>query len=355
MNKNNKLLKVLGIGLLTLVLGANVACGNPQEPSSQPSEEQSSQVEQSSEEQSSEEESSEDPIVEPSYKMLLGTNEVALTKESEGIYKATIQNVVKDTEVKFYKNTTKISVSCSSLGNNVYYSKDYKYVIHNDASNVTLTLEASDDGVTVWMTGYEVATISNFSAKVNGEDASLIALTPGSGEVAKFTIDLQVKDKLVIYGDNEELYIGTNAMRYDSEYIAPLPGTYTITVDNYNRLSFIEPVLSTEELYLLYVNDTLTTPNFVTPENPEDKAQFTVRLSKGDIFSVNYIDGTVLGGGSALLDCSYTVYINKEGQCFLNMTNVKLNITATVDGELIILQLLQWRIKLLNLKMTENH
>ena len=50
-------MKKLGLVALlaALTLGV-VACGNPQEPSSQPSEEQSSQVEQSSEEQSSEEE-----------------------------------------------------------------------------------------------------------------------------------------------------------------------------------------------------------------------------------------------------------------------------------------------------------
>ena len=43
-----------------LSVAALASCGNPQEPSSQPSEEQSSQVEQSSEEQSSEEQSSEE-------------------------------------------------------------------------------------------------------------------------------------------------------------------------------------------------------------------------------------------------------------------------------------------------------
>ena len=355
-----KIIKVLGIGLLTLALGVNVACKKPssssqmENPSSSEviSSEPTGSSEESSSSQVSEEVSSsspsssspsssekEEPEVETTYKIVMGETEIVLTKEAvpaEGFveqYTTTLASVTKNTEIKFFKNKREISPSCASLGNNIILTTDFKTKIHNDATNVKLYLNFTADGFEAWLDGYAIQEISVFTAKANNEDITITEQTPSSGMKAKFKVTLAINDVLVVYGDGSELYIGGNAMHYETEYKAPLPGEYIIEVNEYNRLVITEPVLEVEELYLAYVNNEQITANFVTPNNPEDKAQFTVELKKGDEFAIKYVDGTMLEGGVAIVDCTYTIYINKDGQCFKSMTSVSLDIKCKVNGE----------------------
>ena len=191
----------------------------------------------------------------------------------------------------------------------------------------------SENGLEVFLEGFEKKVISVFTATVNGTEATLTSSTPSTGNVAKFTLTLAINDKLTILGDGSALYIGENAMHFEKEYVAPLPGEYIIEINEYNRVLITEPVLEVNELYLAYVNEEQVTPNFVTPNNPEDKAQFTISLNKGDELSIKYVDGKNLASATAVVNCSYTVYVNKQGQVFLSMGNVSLNITATCDGQ----------------------
>ena len=186
------------------------------------------------------------------------------------------------------------------------------------------------------MTGFVSGNISNYVAKVNGEEKTVAVSKVNDETIIKVT--LAIKDVLVVYGDGVALYIGENAMHYESEYTAPLPGEYVIRVNEFNRLVITEPVLEIEELYLTYINEVQIQPTFVTPDNPADKAQFNFTLNKGEEFAVKYIDGTVLGSGKAVANCSYTIYINDKGECYPTMTNVSLNITATMDGEPLVLE-----------------
>lgn len=322
MLQKNKIIKLLGISFLTLVLGCSVACGNNS----------SSETTSSSETPVSESEviSSEAPAKDPMYKILMGESEVTLTKENN-VYTAVLESVTAGTEIKFYMDDQEIYPGCADLGNNVILNEDFKTVVHNNASNVTLTLTVSADGAEAWLTGYEIPTITTFTAKVNGEDASINVSEANGKKTIKIT--LKISDVLVVYGDNVPLYIGDNAMSYVSEYTAPLPGEYVISVNEYNRLIIAEPVLDVQDLYLTYIDEELITPKFVTPANPADKAQFSFELKKGEEFVVKYIDGTTLGSGKAVVDCSYTVYINNEGNCYPTMGDVNLNITATMDGQ----------------------
>lgn len=280
---------------------------------------------------------SETPVVEKGYKIKLGDTEIKLTEGTkEGNvtnYETTLESVSEGTEIKFYVDGIEKKPSCAELGNNIVLNEDFKTVVHNDATNVKLTLKVSENGLESYLEGYTQKVISAFTATVNGETATLTSGTPSTGNVAKFTITLAINDKLTILGDGTALYIGENAMHFEKEYVAPLPGEYVIEVNEYNRLLITEPVLDIDELYLAYINEEKVTPNFVTPNNPEDKAQFTIDLEKGDELAIKYVDGKTLQSATAVVDCSYTVYVNKDGQVFLSMGNVQLNITATVDGQ----------------------
>ena len=329
--KNNSLKILTGLLSLTLL----VAC-TPDKPTSSENPITSSQA-PSSEIINSSQSSSETPVVEKGYKIKLGEKEIELTKgTTEGNitnYETTLESVVEGTEVTFYVDGKEKKPSCAELGNNIVLNEKYKTIIHNDASNVKLTLKVSTNGLEVFLEGYTQKVINAFTATVNGENATLTTGTPSTGKVAKFTLTLAIGDKLTVLGDDTPLYIGENAMHFEKEYEAPLPGEYIIEVNEYNRILITEPVLEVNELYLAYVNEEKVTPNFVTPNNPEDKAQFTVDLNKGDELSIKYVDGKTLQSASAVVDCSYTVYVNKDGQVFLSMGNVQLNITATCDGE----------------------
>lgn len=328
MLQKNKFKKILGISFLTFVLGLSAACGN-----NSSSETPSSETPSSSE-SSVNQPSSEIPVADPIYKVVIGEVEIELTKGENGIYSTTIESVIKNTEIKFYKDSQEIYPGCAELGNNIILNDKFKTVVNNDASNVTLTLTTSADGAEVWLTGFESSNVAVFSAKVNGESVDVTKLTNApSGYVASLKVTLAIGDVVVIYGDDTPLYIGESAAHYETEYTAPLPGEYVINVNEYNRIVFIEPVLSVEELYLTYVNEELIEPTFVTPDNPEYKAQFSIDLKKGQEFVVKYIDGTSLGGESAVLDCSYTIYIKQDGDCETTMSNVNLNIAATMDGQ----------------------
>lgn len=328
MLQKNKFKKILGISFLTFVLGLSAACGN-----NSSSETPSSETPSSSE-SSVNQPSSEIPVADPIYKVVIGEVEIELTKGENGIYSTTIESVIKNTEIKFYKDSQEIYPGCAELGNNIILNDKFKTVVNNDASNVTLTLTTSADGAEVWLTGFESSNVAVFSAKVNGESVDVTKLTNApSGYVASLKVTLAIGDVVVIYGDDTPLYIGENAMHYETEYAAPLPGEYVINVNEYNRIVFIEPVLSVEELYLTYVNEELIEPTFVTPANSADKAEFKFDLNKGDEFVVKYVDGKTLASGKAVVNCSYTIYINQEGNCYPTMSNVNLNITATMDGQ----------------------
>ena len=342
--KNNIAIKLLSIGLLTLTL--TVGCTTPGSSSEQPSSndpissEVSSEVssEQVSSEISSEEQSSSETPVKNTYTIKIGDVETTLVEEESGKYTTVLESVTKNTEIKFYLNGKERFPSCTDLGNNLILNSSYDTVVHNDASNVKLTLNVSANGISAFLEGYQQAVISEFKATVNGENATLTNETPGTNEVAKFSITLAINDKLVVLGDGEELYIGENAMHFESEYVAPLPGKYTISVNEYNRIIITEPVLSTEELYLVYVNEELITPTFLTPGNPSDKAEFTFDLKKGDEYRVAYVNGTTLGSGTALYPYTQKVYINAEGSFFGVSENAQITITAKADGEDLALQ-----------------
>ena len=327
MSQKNKITKLLGIGFLSLVLA--VGCGTKNSSSETPSSSESSEPS----EVISESSSSSETVKEKEYKVKVGDKEIVLEKVNDEKYSTTFESLTAGTEIKFYMEGVEIGPACGVLGNNLILTKDYKTAVHNNCSNVTLSLFVTTDGAEAWLTGYEVATITTFTAKVNGEDKQVVVNKEATGKVAEIKVTLEIGDVLVIYGDSNPLYIGENAMSYQTEYTAPLPGEYVISVDEYNRLSFVEPTLTVKQLYLTYIDGELIEPKFVTPDNPEDKAQFSIDLKKGQEFVVKYIDGTSLGSGSAVLDCSYTIYINKEGACYPTMGNVKLNITATMDGE----------------------
>ena len=44
--------------------------------------------------------------------------------------------------------------SCADLGNNIVLNEEYKTIIHNNASNVKLTLRVSTNGLEVFLEGY---------------------------------------------------------------------------------------------------------------------------------------------------------------------------------------------------------
>ena len=382
-----KIIKLLSVSFLSLILGAVVSCktnnselskserplgseelsesasekseifsSEPEssEPaSSEPvsSEPESSEPEStepvSSEPSSSEPESSEpssepeNPVDENVYRILLGEEEFVLEEMDsaptgfEHQYAVVLETVTKGTEIKFYKGSIKIMPSCAQLGNNVVLTPEtFVHVVHNDATNVKLSINVSTDGAEVYLEGYSTGSIVNFTCKVNDEEVELEDITyPGNGINANINIDLAIDDILVVYGDGAPLYIGNNAMSYNYEYKAPLPGTYKVEINEYNRVIITEPVLEIDELYLTYVDNELISPEKVTPDNPEDKAQFVIDLTKGQELIIKYVDGKTLATGAAVVDCTYTVYINKDGDVFLSMGNVQLNITATVDGE----------------------
>ena len=330
-------LKILGISLLTLSLLAG--CGN--KPSSSEPSSSSSETSQSSEPISSNtQSSSSSSIQEKGYKIEIGGEQIELTKDDQvetGVkeqYSATLTSVTAGEEVVFYVDGKVKKPSVTQLGNNVVLNESYKTEIHNDAINVKLTLKVLDNGLEVWLDGYQNKIINNFRVTVNGEDKDVENVTTlPEGIVHKFSVKLNPQDKLVVFGDESKLCIGGNAMHYETEYVASLPGNYIVEVNEYNRLFITEPVLTTEELYLLFINDVQTQCQFVTPDNPEDKAQINVELSKGDELVIKYADGSTLGSVSAVANCSYTIYINKEGHCYPTMTNISLNISATADGQ----------------------
>ena len=76
--------------------------------------------------------------------------------------------------------------------------------------------------------------------EIPGIEASTGAL----GHGLSFAIGIAYSNKMdkkdnhvyVVLGDGEELYIGENAIHFESEYVAPLPGKYTISVNEYNRI-----------------------------------------------------------------------------------------------------------------------
>ena len=333
----NKSLKILGLSLLTLSLLAG--CGNTNS-SSESSSSSSSTQESVSSSSTSSSESSSSSVQEKGYKIKVGDKQVDLTKDAtpaEGAkesYSVTLESVTAGEEVVFYVDGNVKRPSVTQLGNNVVLNSKYKTEIHNDATNVNLTLKVFDNGLEVWLDGFQNKIVNSFTAKVNGEDKEVVVDTfITSGIVYKFSVTLEPQNKLVVYGDGEALCIGDNAMHYETEYTASLPGTYVVEINEYNRVNITEPVLTTEELYLLFINDVQIDGDFVTPDNPEDKAQINVELSKGDELTIKYADGTTLSSVSAVANCSYTIYINKEGQCYPTMTNISLNITATVDGQ----------------------
>lgn len=334
---NNKSLKILGISLLTLSLLAG--CGN--KPSSSEPSSSSSETTQSSEPISSNtQSSSSSSIQEKGYQIEIGGKKIELSKDDQvetGVkeqYSATLTNVTAGEEVVFYVDGKIKKPSVTQLGNNVVLNENYKTEIHNDAENVKLVLKVLTNGLEVWLDGYQNKIINNFRVTVNGEDKDVETVTTlPEGIVHKFSVKLNPQDKLVVFGDDSKLCIGDNAMHYETEYVASLPGNYIVEVNEYNRLSITEPVLTIEELYLSYVNGEQIAPNFVTPDNPEDKAQFDIELSKGDELVIKYADGSTLGSVSAVVNCSYTIYINKEGQCYPTMKNVNLNLKVTVDGQ----------------------
>lgn len=357
---NNKIVKLLGMGLLTLTLivgcttsgsssepsssepvSSEVSSETSSESSSEVSSESSSEVssESSSEvsSESSSESSSENPVVE-GYSIKIGEETIQLTKESETVYSVVLESVTKNTEIKFYLNGKERFPSCTELGNNLILNSSFDTVVHNDASNVKLNLFVAENGISAYLEGYQKAVVSEFSATINGESATLTAKDVGTGEVAKFSITLAIDDKLVVLGDGEALYIGENAMHFESEYTAPLPGEYIISINEYNRITITEPVLDVEDLYLVYINEELVEPTFVTPNNSNDKAEFYFALNKGDEFRVAYIDGTTLGSGIAYYPFTNRVYINNEGNYFASSENAVVNITAKVDGEDLTLQ-----------------
>ena len=96
-------------------------------------------------------------------------------------------------------------------------------------------------------------------------------------------------------------------------------------------------MLEVHELYLVYINDQQIEPTFVTPANPEDKAEFSFEMKKGDTFKVLYVDGTTLGSGEAKYNYTHKVYINKEGNYYPEEKDIQVNISATVNGEPLIL------------------
>ena len=222
--KNNSLKILTGLLSLTLL----VAC-TPDKPTSSENPITSSQA-PSSEIINSSQSSSETPVVEKGYKIKLGETEIELTKgTTEGNitnYETTLESVVEGTEVTFYVDGKEKKPSCADLGNNIVLNEEYKTIIHNNASNVKLTLRVSTNGLEVFLEGYTQKVINAFTATVNGEAATLTSGTPSTGKVAKFTITLAIGDKLTVLGDGTPLYIGENAMHFEKEYEAPLPGEY---------------------------------------------------------------------------------------------------------------------------------
>ena len=333
--KNNSLKILTGLLSLTLL----VAC-TPDKPTSSENPITSSQA-PSSEIINSSQSSSETPVVEKGYKIKLGETKIELTKgATEGNitnYETTLESVVEGTEVTFYVDGKEKKPSCADLGNNIVLNEEYKTIIHNNASNVKLTLRVSTNGLEVFLEGYTQKVINAFTATVIGEASTLTSGTPSTGKVAKFTITLAIGDKLTVLGDGTPLYIGENAMHFEKEYTAPLPGEYVIEVNEYNRILITEPVLEVHELYLVYINDQQIEPTFVTPANPEDKAEFSFEMKKGDTFKVLYVDGTTLGSGEAKYNYTHKVYINKEGNYYPEEKDIQVNISATVNGEPLIL------------------
>ena len=254
-----KIIKLLSVSFLSLVLGAVVSCktnnselskserplgseelsesasekseifsSEPEssEPaSSEPvsSEPESSEPEStepvSSEPSSSEPESSEpssepeNPVDENVYRILLGEEEFVLEEMDsaptgfEHQYAVVLETVTKGTEIKFYKGSIKIMPSCAQLGNNVVLTPEtFVHVVHNDATNVKLSINVSTDGAEVYLEGYSTGSIVNFTCKVNDEEVELEDITyPGNGINANINIDLAIDDILVVYGDGAPL------------------------------------------------------------------------------------------------------------------------------------------------------
>ena len=332
----NKSLKILGISVLTLSLLAG--CGK--KPSS--SEPSSSEPQTSESVNTNSSSSSSSSIQEKGYNIEIGDTKIDLTKEEstdtsiKELYTATLASVTAGQEVVFYVDGNVKRPSVTQLGNNIVLNESYKTEIHNDATNVKLSLKVLENGLEVWLDGFQKKVISSFQAKVNDDVAEItVDSNLSQGVVYKFTVTLSAKDKLTVYGDNSKLCYGDNAMHYETEYVAPLPGEYVVEINEYNRVSVTEPVLTTEELYLVYINDEKVEANFETVMKDNNRAEFYFDVLKGDEFKVVYADGTVLGSGSADFDYTHRVYINEKGEYYTSKENIDLNITATADEETI--------------------
>ena len=145
---NNKIVKLLGMGLLTLTLivGCTTSGSSSEPSSSEPvssevssepasSSEVSSEISSEVSSESSSESSSENPVVE-GYSIKIGEETIQLTKESETVYSVVLESVTKNTEIKFYLNGKERFPSCTDLGNNLILYSSFDTVVHNDASNV---------------------------------------------------------------------------------------------------------------------------------------------------------------------------------------------------------------------------
>lgn len=336
--KERKIMKILSISLLALTM---VACGPINSSSEAPTPSSDPVSSEPSSSGNSSSNSSEDTPVVKGYKITIGEKEYELTKEEtpkEGCnetYSVLLKTATKGEIIKFFIDGVEKRPSCAELGNNIILNEEYQRVVHNDATNVKLYLHILENGIETELEGYQKVVVNQFSAKVNNED---ITLTPSEetlaeGIIAKYSVELKSQDVLTFYGDEQPLFIGTNAMSRNHEHKASLPGEYIIEINEYNRLIITEPVLEIHELYLAYVNDVQISPEFVTPNNPKDKAQFSVDLSKGDQLVIKYADGSLLGSAGAIVNCTYTVYINEHGECYPTLSKAILNITATVDGQ----------------------